>query len=368
MNICSPQLGLSPKSILGGEVFDVEILRGLAKNGYNIDVILPKGLSHIKGPKITTTYLPVAHFPAVLFNFLVIPYLFKVNSKSRIQVLRLHQPQFLFIAAIFFKLFYKNIRTVAVYHQFHESGFGFLSRFINNYWDHIVCDSLVVKSKLIRSYRVPPKNILVVHNGVPKYLKPTKKDNQLQIKLELQNKTVLLFMGLFIPRKNPLFLLDVLKKLVEKNKNIVIIFWGKGPLESAMITKAKELNLAGNIRILKPVFGKDKNKIHNLADIFVHPSLDEGFALAPLEAMACAKPVIMNKSHSAVEAVENGINGILCSENSVSSWEKAVLGISKNKTTLRKFGLNSLKKVKSEFSWKTSVNLHIQMLKADSKK
>ena len=43
-------------------------------------------------------------------------------------------------------------------------------------------------------------------------------------------------MGLFIERKNPIFLLDVLSNLCKTRSDLVIIFWGKGPLELRMFT------------------------------------------------------------------------------------------------------------------------------------
>lgn len=363
MIICSPQLGLSPKSILGGEVFDVEILSGLAKKGAKVEVILPKNLPYPKHSNLSVTRLPFVHFPAFLFNILVIPYLFKVNKKQKTQLLRLHQPQFLFIAAIIFKIFNKGVKTVATYHQFNETNFGPFSRWMNNYWDLIVCDSQNVKNKLIHSYQVSSAKILVVHNGVPAYLKPEKKDKQLVRKYKLERKTVLLFMGLFIPRKNPLFLLDLIKVAIKYNPDLVLVFLGKGPLKEEIISKAKQLKIEKSIIVMEPVFGPEKTKIHNLADVFVHPALDEGFALAPLEAMACGKPVIMNDSHSAKEAIEDGYNGILCKENDLNSWQKAIYKFAKNKEIREKLGKNSLKKVKEEFSWEQSASRHYQFFK-----
>lgn len=363
MIICSPQLGLSPKSILGGEVFDVEILSGLSKKGVKVHIIVPKNLPYPKDSNLSVTYLPFVHFPAFLFNILVIPYLFKINNKQKIQILRLHQPQFLFIAAIIFKIFNKDVKTVATYHQFNETNFGPFSKWINNYWDLIVCDSEKVKNKLINSYHVSLNKILVVHNGVPQYLKPEKKDNVLVKKYNLKGKTVLLFMGLFIARKNPLFLLDLIKVAIKSNPDIVLMFLGKGPLKEEILSKAKQLNVEKNIRLIEPVFDQEKTKIHNLADFFVHPSLDEGFALAPLEAMACGKPVIMNNSHSAREAIEDGYNGILCKENDINSWLQAINKLAKYKDIRQKFGKNSRKKVKEEFNWEQSVNRHYQFFK-----
>lgn len=364
MILCSPQLGLSPKSILGGEVFDCEILVGLARKGVKVSVIIPKGLNRpASSSNLKFIDLPFSHFPAPFFNFLVLPQLFYSNRKEKIDILRLHQPQFLFIAALLFKLFNPKVKIVANYHQLNESVFGIFSKRINNFWDLIVCDSYNVKNQIVKNYSLDKEKILVVHNGVPKYLKPLKKDLSYAKKLKIDSETtkVLLFMGRFIHRKNPLFLLEVLKRL--KNHNVVLLFWGHGPLKEAILNKARSLNLSDKIRIVPPAFGSTKNLTHNLSDVFVHPSFDEGFALAPLEAMACAKPIIMNNSYSASEAVESAYNGFLCKTNDVNSWVEALNSILHDKVTMLKMGKNSLKKAKDEFDWDKSVMAHLNRFK-----
>ena len=362
MKICAPQLGISPDSILGGEVFDREILLGLAKRKIKIEIILPKEKKHdknIKNWKII--YLPVAHFPAILANILYLPYIFFIYNKSSFQILRLHQPQFFVLCALIFKIFHPKVKIVATYHQYLESNFSLLSKFINNVWDLVICDSQNVKNKLIKSYDLESSKITVVHNGVPFYLKPSLKDTKLVKKLKLEGKIVFLFMGLFIPRKSPLFLLDVLFNL--KRLDVVVLFWGKGPLKEKIVEKAQGLNLADQIRIIDPIYGPEKNKIHNLADIFVHPALDEGFALAPLEAMACAKPVIMTKGYSADEAVSDGRNGYLCEQNDVEDWSKILKKLTSNRHLREKMGFASFKKVKKEFQWRFAVEEYLQVFK-----
>src|SRR3989344_1740713 len=279
MRICSPQLGLAPKSILGGEVFDREILLGLAKKGIEIEIIIPKNKPHDKISNWKINYFPISHFPASFYNFFILPYLIKIYLIKPFDILRIHQPQFIGLGGIIFKLFFPKVKLVATYHQFRETEFNFFSKFINNFWDHIICDSLNVKKKIVSEYNVSKRRITVVHNGVPKYLKPTRKDLKLIKKFKLEKANILLFMGLFIQRKNPLFLIDLLLEISKKNKNVVMIFWGNGPLKNSIISRAKAMNLFQKIRIINPIFGKEKNKIHNLSDIFVHPALDEGFAL-----------------------------------------------------------------------------------------
>jgi len=365
MVICSPQLGLKPHSILGGEVFDREILLGLASKGIKVEIILPKGKSHDKGVRNwNISYIPLTHFPAVLGNLIYLPYLFKVYRKSKFKILRIHQPQFLGLGCLLFKIFSRDVKLIATYHQFRETKFGPFSKAVNNFWDHIVCDSLAVKNKIIENYQISPNKITVVHNGVPRYLKPTKKDKILEKKFGLDGKIVLLFMGLFIERKNPLFLLDVLSKLAQTRFDLVLIFWGDGPLKLQIIQKAKELGIEDKIRIINPIFGPQKNKIHNLADIFVHPSLDEGFALAPLEAMACAKPVVITSGYSANEAVENDINGKLCKSNNLESWTKNLSELINNIQLRKSMGKASLTRVKKKFQWDKAVEMCLEVLKA----
>ena len=336
---------------------------GLAKKGVQVEIILPKGKPHDKKVKNwNVTNLRIAHFPAILGNLIYISYLFEVYRKSKFQILRIHQPQFLGLGCLFFKVFKKEIKLIATYHQFRETKFGPFSKFVNSQWDHIICDSLAVKNKIITTYQISPDKITVIHNGIPRYLKPQRKNKDLQKKLKLENKFVILYMGFFIERKNPLFLLDVLSNL--NNTDVVMIFWGAGPLKDKIIKKARKLTLADQIRIIDPVYGLAKNKIHNLADIFVHPSIDEGFALAPLEAMACAKPIIINNDYSAKEAVENGVNGFLCKPNDLDYWVSKISRLINYSPSRDKMGLASLKKVGKEFQWKIAVPKHIQVFKS----
>lgn len=355
MIVCSPQLGLAPNSVLGGEVFDREILLGLARKGVKIEIILPKNKPfdrNIKNWKFT--FIPVPHFPAVFGNILYLPYLYLIYKKDNFDILRIHQPQFLGIAALTFKLFHQRVKLVATYHQFRETKFFFFSNIINNYWNHIICDSENVKKKIIETYNVKADKITVVHNGVPSYLVPQKKDKKLVKTLGIENKTVLLFMGLFIERKNPLFLIDVVKKLVVKNKNVLLIFWGKGPLKQEMIKKIKINKLEKYIKFQEPLFGEEKNKIHNLADIFLHPALDEGLALAPLESMACAKAIVITNGYSSKEIVENGKNGYLAKNSYDKDWADKIEKIIKKRDCI-KFGTYSKEKALREFNWEESI-------------
>lgn len=356
MKICSPQLGLAKNSILGGEVYDREILTGLSKKGVKIEILLPQNAKKEIIKNFNIMYLPINHFPAFLFNLLVIPYLFYVYRKQKFTILRLHSPQYVGFGALIFKLFHRKVKLIACYHQFRESQMYGLGNYLNKYWDFIITDSEFVKNKIISTYDIPAERIQAIYNGVAHYLKPEKKSKYLKNKYKTRDKFILLFMGLFIERKNPILLINILKKI--KDKNILLIFIGEGPLRRQIIISAKEAGVYDQIIVLKPLYGPEKVKLLNLADVFVHPALDEGFPLSPLEAMACAKPAILNNGWSSEEMITNGVNGFIA--NDLNEWVSAIK-ILKNAEVRSKIGRNAYLKVKKDFRWKTAVDKHFEI-------
>jgi glycosyltransferase involved in cell wall biosynthesis len=55
----------------------------------------------------------------------------------------------------------------------------------------------------------------------------------------------------------------------------------------------------------------DPLPILHQADVFVHPSYEDGFAYAPFEALACGVPVIVTEDTGMKEYVEEGVNGFI---------------------------------------------------------
>jgi glycosyltransferase involved in cell wall biosynthesis len=67
--------------------------------------------------------------------------------------------------------------------------------------------------------------------------------------------------------------------------------------------RAEKLGVAGRVVFPGFVAAEDLPALYNAADLFVFPSLYEGFGLPPLEAMACGVPVIASGASSLPEVV-----------------------------------------------------------------
>jgi glycosyltransferase involved in cell wall biosynthesis len=347
--ICSPQLGLSPNSILGGEIYDYELLRGLAKLKVKVEILLPKGRSYDQSVKNwRITFLPFTHIPAYLFNLLEIPYLFQLYRQQPFQILRLHAPYFTGIGAWFFKLFHPQVKLVATYHQArHGWPFDLINRLFIHHWDAIITDSLAAKQDLIRRFNLLPHKITVIPGGAPPELKPRAKSQELKAK-----QITLLFMGLLIPRKNPLFLIKVIKKLALPVK---LIFCGDGPLKSKLKTHAI---------VHPPVFGKEKQRLYDQTDIFVHPSLHEGLPLVVLEAMACGLPIVISDGFSAAELVDHGKTGYLAKVNDTQDWVNKLTLLINNLALRHRFGTAARRKQLRQFSWAKAARQHLRLFKS----
>jgi len=357
LKICSPQLGLDPVSCLGGEVHDHFLIQNLAKNGNKIYIYLPKGRFYQKHKNIIVERAPLKHIPAFAFNILIIPYLFKTYNKEKFDILRVHNPYFVGLGALFFKLFHPNVPIVSTHHLAEDSQISNVINYLTvNKYDKIVCVSKYLKSWLINKYKVNGNKIDVIYNGVDPILKPKKKNKTLIKKYKLDGKFIILFMGLFIPRKNPLFLLKVIENLNKKTNNISLIFCGYGPLKQNIEDIIKDKNII-NVKIFDPVFGTEKLEMLNLCDVFVLPSLNEGFGLVVAEAMACAKPVIVSNNSSLTELVSDKNNGFVIKKNYSNLWADKIDKLKTDKNLYKNMAQKA-KKESIHFNWNKQTKIY----------
>lgn len=361
LKICSPQLGMDPNSDLGGEVHDHFILQGLANLGHKIFVYLPKERPYQKNSNIVVTRAPFKHILAITFNLLVIPYLFKTYYKDKFDILRVHNPYFVGLAALLFKFLNPKVPVVVTHHLIPQNFlFDLLNRIFAKKYDAIITVSNYVKNKLAKRYKLPSKKIFVIYNGVAKGYKFVFKNPKLIKKYNLESKIVLLFMGLLIDRKNPMYLLELFKNIKINRKNTSLMICGRGPLEAKMKSFVKD-NKIQDVIFTGTVFDKDKIDHLNLCDIYLHPAIDEGLPLSTLEAMACQKPVIINDAYSASEIIENGKNGFICKINNKADWLEKINKLVINKNLRQEMGIVSARLIKEKFQWHYSVKEHLKV-------
>jgi len=155
---------------------------------------------------------------------------------------------------------------------------------------HVITVSEFSKKELIRHGIVKEENISVIKAGVSRAFKPI---NQKPL-----NFPYILTVGSRDPRKNVSRLIKAWNRLspeVKKNRKLIIIGM------NAKAFSDEGLRLPPDAELIEYMFDKDLSMYYSGADLFIFPSLYEGFGLPPIEAMACGCPVIVSNVASLPE-------------------------------------------------------------------
>ncbi|MBC2844489.1 glycosyltransferase family 4 protein [Winogradskyella flava] len=159
------------------------------------------------------------------------------------------------------------------------------------------------------------------------------------------NDIIVLFVGKFQSKKQPVFLLQAFIKAIEKtHQPLKLLFIGNGPLEDELKSQSKPYQsvyfLPFQNQSLMPL-------VYRLGDVFCLPSKGPGetWGLAVNEAMACGKPVIVSdKVGCAEDLVEYSDVGFKFNHNNMN--ELAVILARLNKKDLKRKASNAKNRIK----------------------
>jgi len=91
------------------------------------------------------------------------------------------------------------------------------------------------------------------------------------------------------------------------------------------------------------------------ADAFIFPSYMESFGLAPVEAMACGVPVVMHRSASLPELVDDGVEGFLCAEGDIDALTARVNDLLSDDDRRRAMGRAARARFERDFTLERTV-------------
>ncbi|WP_342766160.1 glycosyltransferase [Methanobacterium petrolearium] len=176
---------------------------------------------------------------------------------------------------------------------------------------YVLCNAdyvLVVNNKLKEKaceLGVDPENIHITPNAVNiTKFNPENKELPSDIRMS-PDKPVILFVGNLVFQKGVEYLLDA-KKLMNCDAKLVIV--GDGPLRRKLEKKVEENNISDVIFVGAR---RDIDKIMPSADLFVLPSISEGFPITILEALASGLPVVATNVGGISEVVDDSVGLIV---------------------------------------------------------
>lgn len=218
--------------------------------------------------------------------------------------------------------------------------------------DKIITVSECSKRDLVTYFSIPEDKIKVIFNGVDPKFKPLNKEdvNEFLKKYNL-NFPFILFVGTLEPRKNLSTLFKAYYQLKKKNINHKLVIAGKkGWKYQEIFETVNKLNLKNDIIFTDYIPENDLPALYNAADVFVYPSIYEGFGLPPLEAMACGTPVVTSNISSLPEVVGNA--GITVDPKDIDMLATSLYEVLTNDSLMKEMTKKGLERAKL-FSWRS---------------
>lgn len=171
----------------------------------------------------------------------------------------------------------------------------------------IIADSMNTKRDLVRCHQIPPDKIDVIYLAAGSNLKRVTDAAALKAVRERYGlpERFLLYVGSVEPRKNLPSVLEAVAALKESGRPVSLVIAGRGEPNYVghirHVLRQHELEEGKDVHLIGPVAEADLAALYSLCDLFVYPSLYEGFGLPPLEAMACGAPVLLSNNSSLSE-------------------------------------------------------------------
>jgi glycosyltransferase involved in cell wall biosynthesis len=228
----------------------------------------------------------------------------------------------------------------------------------------IITDSEHAKNDIIKLWNVNPQKIVVIPLRLADRYRPVKDKqllNKVRKRLKLSEKFIM-YLGNFKPHKNVPSLIKAFKKIERKLPEHKLVL--AGPLDRHG-EKIKDL-VSRNRLINRVVFTDTVREsdypeaIFSMADIYVFPTLYEGFGLPPLEAMACGTPVVTSGLTSVPEVISDA--GVLVNPFDIDELSGAINDLLSNPKKREKYALAGLERSKQFRKERTSGQIYRHLL------
>lgn len=172
---------------------------------------------------------------------------------------------------------------------------------------YIVTDSGFSKRDIVRLYHVPPEKVVVAYLAADPLFQRLHDDACLDVVRARYGtgERFMLFAGSLKPTKNLRAVIEAYGRLrrADAVRHRLVLVGDKAWLMDDVFAAARETGYANDLIFTGYVPAADLVALYNAADLFVHPSLFEGFGLPVLEAMACGAPVVTSNTSAVPEVV-----------------------------------------------------------------
>lgn len=305
--------------------------------------------------KVNNVIIPSLHSGSTL----PLGLLTKAIKDSEIDVFHLPSHWPVHIAPFFCNPSVKKVLTVHDIIPILFNNLPFVYRFwgptlklIKNRADCVIVDSENTKVDCMKYLKIPEERIKVIYLAADEKFRVIKNKTTIKDELKLRYNVqypFILYVGNVEVRKNVSALIKSFYKLKKRGIAHKLVLIGARTFGYKKIYElVLELGLSNEVIFTGYVSNEDLVKFYNTADLFVFPSLYEGFRLPPLEAMVSSCPIITSNTSSLPEVV--GDAGVMVDPQDFDLLANEIYHLLTNDNLRQELGRKGLERSKM-FSW-----------------
>lgn len=228
----------------------------------------------------------------------------------------------------------------------------FVQKRIAHRASHIITISHYSKNKIADFFSVPANRITVVHlapSPIFSFAQNTGQEDR-EVKNLPSIASSVLGIASAAKRKNTSSLVKAYSLLSEdlRRQHPLVLVCTHAGVRNQMAMLVEKSGLTSHTHLLENVSDPVLASLYKSASVFVFPSLEEGFGLPPLEAMACGAPVVASNTSSLPEVL--GEAALLVSPTDIVGLADAIASVLTNSVLAAELRAKGLVRSTS-FSW-----------------
>ena len=344
----------------GVENYVYYLSKELVRRGHQIEVICANEPQSINIDNIEGIKVKRLSYLGRIANTNITPQLPLILSQEDYDIIHTHipTPWSADWSAVLSKI--KNKPLVITYHNdiIGEGIVDYIARFYNSTFLKLLlkrADKIIItqpsylkSSNYLRDYQ---DKIEVIPNGVDV--------DKFQLRKTFNDDYTIFFLSLldeFHRYKGLDYLLKSLQIVKKEIPNFKLVVGGKGVLVDYYKKMAASMGLVDNVEFTGFISDDEIVGYYNQANVFVLPStssLQEGFGIVALEALACQTPVITTDIVGVAEDLDTINGGLVVPPKDVVKLAEAIIIIFKDRELQKEMGKRGRKLVMEKYTWKS---------------
>ena len=359
-------LMIIPWMVMGGaDIFNLEFLKRLDKNKFSITIIntLPNYNIYRQNFEQLGTVYDLTTFLDQKDWLSFINYIMKKNG---INLILNTNSECGYSMLPYLKMMYPNIPIMDYIHMeewyFKNGGFARMSSVCESVIDRTLVCNKNTEKVLVDYFKRDKNEVNTVYIGVDSdKFDPSKFDKDKLLKkygLENNDKYVISYICRIANQKRPLLLAEIMKKTLEKRKDVLFLIAGNGDMLKDLQKAVSKYSISSNVKFVGAI--KNTGEIYKISDMTINCSIKEGLALTAYESLSMGIPVISSDVGGQKELInektgvivpclqeEKDINNHNYTDEEIDNY---VIAIDKVIQDLDKYKSNCRKRILNEFT------------------